>query len=731
MCPPAVELFIHSRVVRSCGSLVLGCLLASPPAVIAQSLPADHSQHRYRAARVATPPVVDGDLSDAVWQQADVLTQFVQVLPREGGAPSEKTEARVIYDDEALYAAFFAYESDPNATTRTMMRYRWDSIWQLDDVVRFAIDTFHDHRRGYAFSFNAYGTKQDAQLDNGGWLPNWDEVWDVRTRRVEGGWTAEVRVPFRIIRFPEGVRDHVWGFQIERLVKRGNETIQWAPEPPTFGLSRLEYAGHLEGLSEIRARRNAQVVPYVAGGRSRFRATGIDDSFDVGADAKLAVGAAMALDLTYNTNFAQVEVDDQQVNLTRFPLFFPEKREFFLESAQLFNVGLGQELQMFFSRRIGLTAGQPIPILGGARLTGKAGRFDVGVLTTQTESEGAIPTANHTAGRVRWNVGSRSYVGAIVTSSASDAATGQTFGADGRVWLTRYLQVDGFVGAVNNREAGDRPATFSTALTYEQDLWGLTLRTFRVGERFNPELGFVRRSDFHRNEAGVRRGWRLNRALARKVDVSAELSYLSNLQGRLDTRERSVWIRNELASGDVVQFTLETSLDRLDPTDDAFVINPREDIIIPAGDYSFNRWALAYTGFQGRSFTVNVDVQGGEFYGGDRTAANFSGTWRPSPHLTVSGDYQVNDVELPQGRFTTHLQRGRVSVPITARAVADALVQWNGLTREMNTQVRLHLIYGRDSNFYVVYTDHQTDVNGRLIEQSRALQTKLSYRWYW
>jgi hypothetical protein len=709
---------------------VVVCVLACAR-VSGQSLPSDRGEYTYRATRVATPPAIDGDLSDAAWQQAEVLTQFVQSVPQQGGPPTERTEARVVYDDDALYAAFYAHESNPAATTRTMMRYRWDQIWQLDDVIRFAIDTFHDHRRGYAFSFNAYGTKQDAQLDNGGFLSNWDEVWDVRTRPAEGGWTAEVRIPFRIIRFPEGERDHIWGFQIERVIQRGNETIQWALEPPNFGLSRLEYAGHLEGISDIQRRRNAQVVPYLSAGRSRFRGRGIDDAFDIGADAKLAIGPALALDLTYNTNFAQVEVDDQQVNLTRFPLFFPEKREFFLESSQLFNVGLGEELQMFFSRRIGLAAGQPVPILGGARLTGKIGPLDIGVLTTQTERQLTTPTANQTAARVRWNVGSRSYLGGVVTSAASDASASQTFGADGRVWLSRYLRADGFAAAVTDRGLSDRPATLSTALIYEQDLWGMTLRSVRVDERFTPALGFVRRTDFHRHDANLRRGWRLNRPWARKVDVSGELAYLSNLQGRLDTREGTFWVRNELSSGDEVQFTVETYFDRLDPTDDPFVINPRQDIVIPAGDYSYKRWVLAYNGFQGRSFTANANLEGGEFYGGGRTAVNFSGTWRPSPHLTLAGDYQVNDVELPEGRFTTQLQRGRVSVPITARAVVDAFLQWNGLTQEMNTQVRLHLIYGRDSNFYIVYTDHQTDAAGRLVEQSRALQTKLSYRWYW
>ena len=722
---------IPSIRVPVCG-LLITLLLVRPAGLAAgQALPDGHGERSYRAIRVDTPPVIDGDLSDPAWQQAEASADFVQQIPDHGAPPSERTEVRVLYDDDALYVSFYLYESDPSARTRTMLRYRWDSIWRFDDVLRFSIDTFHDHRRGYAFSFNAFGTKQDAQLDNGTWLSSWDEVWDVRTRREADGWSAEVRIPFRIIRFPVGDQEQVWGLQIERTLQRANESIQWALEPPGFSLSRLEYAGHLEGISGIQPRRNTQVVPYVAAGGSRLLTGATKSTADVGVDAKLALGPALSLDLTYNTNFAQVEVDDQQVNLTRFPLFFPEKREFFLESSGLFNVGLGQDLQMFFSRRIGLASGQPVPLLGGARLTGKAGPFDVGILTTQTESTPESLSTNLSAGRVRWAVGSRSYLGGMVTSAATDATAKQTLAADGRFWLGRFLRAEGFVGVLAGQDGSGHPTAFSTAVIYDQDLWGVTVRSFRVDEAFDPALGFVRRRDLFRNEARLRRGWRLNRTWARKLDVSGDFSYLTNRQGTLDTRARFVTVSNELASGDVVRFTLQQSLDRLEATDDPFVIHPRKGILISPGFYEFTHWSLAYRGFEGRAFMASVEARGGEFYNGDRSSLNMSGAWRPSPHLALSGDYQINDVRLPQGAFTTHLQRLRVSVPITARAVADAFVQWNGLTQELNTQVRLHLIYGRDSNFYIVFADHQADVAGKLTQQSRALQTKLAYRWYW
>ncbi len=719
------------RSIHACG-LALGLIvLPAGQALAGQALPPDHGALTYRAVRVDTPPVLDGDLSDAAWRGAAVISTLVQQVPTPGAPPSEKTEVRLVYDDAALYVAFDVHESDPALATRTMLRYRYDSIWRLDDVVRIAFDPFHEHRRGYVFSFNALGTKQDSQADNGVWQPTWDEVWDVRTRQSDTGWSAEARIPFRIIRFPEARQEHVWGLQIERLIKRRNEGLRWAPTPSTFPLTRLEYAGHLSGITRVQPRRNLQVVPYAAAGATRVLAGATDVTSDLGADAKVALGPASFLALSYNTNFAQVEVDDQQVNLTRFPLFFPEKREFFLESAQLFDVGLGQEVQMFFSRRIGLAGGRPVPLLGGARLTAKAGRFDVGLLTTQTKRETGQPSANLSTGRVRWNVGSRSYIGGIVTSSESEAIGSRTVAADGRVWLGRYFQVDGFVAGVQNRQGGHTPTAFTTAAVYDEDRWGLTLRTVRIDRDFDPALGFVRRRNFQRQDAALRRGWRLNDRWARKLDVTAELGYLTDLRGRLDTRDQTVSIADELPSGDVFRSVYTVSADRLDVTDDPFVLHPRRGIVVRPGEYTFGRWLVGYQGYDGRPFTVGAEIEGGAFYGGRRSAFRGSAAWRPSPHVVLTGDYQLNDVALPQGQFTTHLLRGRVSVPMTARAVVDAFLQWNGLTQELNTQVRLHIIYARDSNFYVVFTDQQFDEAGRRILQSRAIQTKLAYRWYW
>ena len=716
---------------------VLLVLLASSSAQPArgQSSGGQNEQYRYRAVFVETPPTVDGDLSDPVWQQAEVIDQLIQQEPDFGAPPTEKTEVRLLYDSEALYISAYCYDSDPSGVVRNILRFRDDQVWTKDDVIRFGLDTFHDHRRAYIFSINPLGTKQDTQVDNDGWNSSWDEVWDVRTRLQDDGWSLELRIPFRILRFPPG-GGGVWGFNFERYVKRKNEVMLWAPIPPGFFLSRTEYYGHVEGISAPEARRNIQIIPYgLLGGARSKGVSGADSSVEGGVDLKMSVASSLSLDMTYNPSFAQVEADDEQVNLTRFSLFFPEKREFFLENALLFNFGIVRDTQLFFSRRIGLAGGEAIPIFGGARLSGKAGAFDVGLLTTQTESHLETDSTNLSTARLRWNVGERSYIGGIFTSASSNTQSNRAFGPDALIWLDNNLRAEGFLAVVDDRDLDDRPVSYSGALIYDEDLWEASFRTLSVEENFNPAMGFVRRDDIRRHTGRLRRSWRLNREWVRKVNFSADLTYLTDQKDLLDTRQWLFEVSDELDSGDELRFQVSRNFERILADDDPFVINSRRGVIIPPDDYGFNRWLVGYEGFEGRALVPGVQIERGEFYGGDRTALGLSGTWRASPHLVLRGDYEYNDISLPQGAFATHLWRTRFSVPITARATVDAFFQWNGLTqdgdKEINTQLRFHLIYARDSNLFVVFTDQRRNRGRGIIERDQAVQMKMTYRFYW
>ena len=659
------------------------------------------------------------------------MNQLIQQEPHYGQLASERTEVRVVYDSTALYIAVYCYESDPAGIVRNILRFRDDSVWSKDDVVRFILDTFHDHRRAYVFSVNALGTKQDSQVDNERWHSDWDDVWDVRTRLQEDGWSAELKIPFRILRFPaEG--DGIWGFNVLRVIQRKNEKAYWAPVPPGNSLTRAAFHGHLEGLSATAPHRNLQVIPYglVGVARSRGEST-VASELEVGGDLKLALTSALALDLTYNPNFAQVEVDDQQINLTRFPLFFPEKREFFLENAQLFNFGIPRQVQIFFSRRVGLVKGAAVPILGGARVSGKAGTLDLGLLTIQTESGLKAPSTNFSTARLRWNVGDRSYIGGIFTSVLSDASGNRVFGPDTLLWLGKNLRLEGFLAVVDDRSLREHPVSYSGALVYDEDLWEAGLRTLHVDEEFTPAMGFVRRRGLQRHQGDLGRGFRLNRTWARKLDFSGRLTYVTDQQGDLETRQWVIATSNEFDSGDRIRFLLERTFERFSSEDGPFLINPRAGTVIPPGEYAFNRWMLGYEGFEGRALRARAELQGGEFFSGRRRALTLSGIWRASPHLILTGDYELNDFVLPEADFTSHLWRTRFSVAFTARATADAFLQWNSLTREFNSQLRFHLIYARDSNFFLVFTDHRENLGNGFIERDWAIQAKLTYRLYW
>jgi len=704
---------------------VVGCNLSL---ATGQAVQAQHGEYRYQATSVDTPPIVDGDLSDPVWQKAPVIDQFIQQVPDSGQPATERTEVRIVYDSDSLYIAAYLHYTDPTTVVRNVLRFRDDQVWAKDDIIRFLIDTFHDHRRAYVFTVNALGTKQDAQIDNEAWHSNWDEVWDVRTRLQKDGWSAELRIPFRILRFSPG-GETTWGLNIERWVKQKNERAMWAPIPPGVPVTRTANYGHLEGMSITKSERNLQVIPYGLVEVDRARgADSVDADVEAGVDLKWAVTPALALDLTYNTDFAQVEADDRQINLTRFSLFFPEKRGFFLENAQLFNFGILREAQIFFSRRIGLERGEVVPILGGARLSGQAGAFDVGLLSIQTDSHLLTPSTNWSAARLRWKIGRRSHLGGIVTSVYSNTQNNRVFGPDALIWLGRNLHLEGFLAVVDDQELSGQPLSYTGAVIYDQDLWEARLRLFDVEEDFNPAMGFVRRKDLHQYEGKLRKGLRLNRAWARKLDFSGELKYLNNQAGILETRQWVLAAQDELDSGDVIRLSLESNFERLD---EDFVINPVDGVIIPPGDYSFNRWLLSYQTFEGRAASATAQLEGGDFFGGERTTLTLAGTWRASPHLWMSGDYEFNDISLPQDTFDTHLWRARVSVPFNARTTVDAFLQWSSLTKEFDTQLRFRLIYGRDSNLFLVYTSQRQDLAGGFTASDWAIQLKTTYRLYW
>ncbi len=514
-------------------ALLLALLWQDAAGLCGQAPAADAPARSAAISRTSRSPVIDGVLGDAAWQEATVLKDFTQRVPYSGQKAADDTVVQIMRDDHYIYVGAYMHQ-DPKSISRNKIR-RHDNLPQ-DDTIEVIFDTFHDHLRGYIFLTNPNGAKHDTQVDGfKGFNNNWDEVWDVRASLQPDGWCAEFRIPVRVLRFQPG-RD-VWGFNVQRRIQYKQEWDYWSAVPTQYDVSHLGYAGNLSGFSDLAQQRNLQAIPALV--PTRLQAEGLERAqYDVepSLDVKYVLGSNMTLDLTANTDFAQVEADETQVNLTRFSLFFPEKREFFLESASVFDFGVAADTQLFFSRRIGIANGHEVPIFGGARLTGKASRFDVGIMNMQTKESPDQPATNYSVVRLRRGLHGRSTVGAIFTNADNSGYENRAFGLDTSLWLTPTLQFKGFVASALNRGTAPDGTAHVAALDYQTDPWGLTVSEKTVSAGFDPGIGYVRRRDIRSFESIARRRHRLNRRWSRNIDFTAGFSYLTDTDGRLLTR---------------------------------------------------------------------------------------------------------------------------------------------------------------------------------------------------
>ncbi len=475
------------------------------------------------AYRTQVPPELDGDvLNDAAWENVQPVTGFWQTRPFEGVGASERTEVRIAFDEVYLYVSVVCYDGRPDLVVASDSRR--DASLDNTDSFRFILDTYDDGQNGFVFGTNPAGIQYDAQVtregqvgfgggrqqagSGAGFNINWDGVWEVVASASEAGWSAEFAIPFRTLRYPKG-RDQAWGINFQRNIGRKNETAYWTRLPRQYNLNRVSLAGSLDGL-QVPVIRNFSIVPYALTVASRdFVDPGYDTdaAFDAGVDLKYGITPSLTLDATLNTDFAQVEVDEQQINLDRFRLFFPEKRPFFLENAGLFSVAEDGEVELFFSRRIGIaSSGTEVPILGGARLSGTVSGTQVGLLSMQTREVGTDSVAqnNFSVVRVQRELPNRSAIGFLVTNRngfgqfAADDDYNRVFSVDGRLGVGEYTQFSGFAArSVTPNASESEFAGYVTAL-YNSEAWRLSAGFTQIGSAFNPEVGFLSRSAYRK-----------------------------------------------------------------------------------------------------------------------------------------------------------------------------------------------------------------------------------------
>jgi hypothetical protein len=725
---------------RILSALVLLALLAPVPRGEAQSAPA--AEKSLRALRITTPIQVDGRLEEDVWGQAPVIADFVQQEPRVGDPSSERTEVRVLIDDDAIYIGVWCFDTNASGILARELRRDQARNFAPEDQFDVVLDTFHDHRNAFHFGINPLGTQYDAVVTDEGQDVNveWDERWWAETSIRNDGWFAEIKIPLRALRSRQGT--DTFGINFKRFIRRKNETVLWSGWNRDFNFLQVSQAGQLAGMEGVRTGLKLRVKPYVLGGFADPVPGGAPDYRtlrDVGIETvKVSLTPGLTAELTANTDFAQAEVDDAVVNLTRFPLFFPEKREFFLERAGIFEFGLGgrrggdteRNLQMFFSRRIGLTPDRrPVPILGGAKVTGRVAGLDVGLLNVQTDSylsPGSaveVPGSNYSVFRAKRNVLARSNVGLFASNrQASDGTYNRVLGADANFTIFRNTDIQGFVGRSITPGRDGNDMVGRVKYNWLTDLYEVFVEHLYIGPEFQHDVGFLRRSGIQRTDmTGV---WepRPDRFNIRNFVFRGQVVYLTDTKQNLLSREQIFATTTRFQNDDVVRTNVTNTFDRVQT---AFDIAP--GVRVPAGDYRFTEvWGEGEGGGR-RPLLGKLRAGGGQFYGGTRRYLRFTPAWRPSRHLSFEPAYEVNHVDLPQGSFTSHVVNARMNLNISNRWLTTTLAQYDSTARRNQIYVRLNYIYRPGDDVFIVFNQSRERTVGLNADPDRSIMVKMTY----
>jgi hypothetical protein len=703
------------------------------------------------AVRVEGKIVVDGILDEPEWELAEPATNFIQKLPATGETASELTEVRLLYDEDNLYVGVYCFDSaGPSGIVVNDISKDFDT--RNSDGFQIVIDTYNDNRNGFLFATNPAAGRFDMQVGGDGNRSNrnWDGIWDVRTKVTEDGWQVEMVIPFKTLRF-RNKEEQVWGVNYERRVRRKFEDSHWSALPPQFRTSRVSLAGTLNGIEGVQQGRNAYFKPYVKIPFLRRE----DDDWDlqpaIGLEVfKWAVTPQLTFDATLNTDFSQVEADDVRVNLTRFSLFFPEKRDFFLENADIFAWGRSErgpgggrsDLLPFHSRRIGLTEDREIvPILGGGRLTGRAGAYTLGFLSMQTgeygedppedsldprtdtddeEEDEYTPSTNFTVARIRRDILRQSDFGGIfVNKQEVDGSYNRTYGFDANFNFFRYLDIGSYILNTDTPDLEGENLAGNAQANWDDGFFELQAGHLRIGDNFNPEVGFVRREGIHktRGEFGITPRPRERIRWIREFNPQIRLDYITNTENVLETRQIDGSFSIEFSESSRFRISRESNFERLEEDDDI------HDIVIPAGDYWFDETQVSFRSNPSKILSFDVEYGTGGFWDGDRDSYELEINFQPSYKFGASIGWEHNDVALQGGSFRTDVVSSRLIYSMSNNMWFNALIQYDGDEREVISNLRFNWMFKPLSDLYVVYNERRT--SDAVLE--RAIILKLTY----
>lgn len=674
-----------------------------------------------RAARAQGPISVDGRLDEPAWQAAVPITEFVQSQPHPGYPATERTAVRILYDEHGLYVGAMCYESQPDHLVILSLEQDFPGGSTRDsDIFGVTLDPFLDRQNSFMFLVNPRGAYRDGQTFNDSRQEDfaWRGLVDIKTVVADSGWTVEMAIPWTTLRFDPRKTNQGWGMNLLRRVRRKNEDSYWAPVDRKDPLHRMSRAGTLEGIQDIHSGRNLRLKPFaLARDQSGSQvAGGSGAQMDGGADAKWGLTSGLTLDLTYRTDFSQADVDQEQVNLTRFPLFYPEQRDFFVENSGSFllgdvserNLRTGSSLQqftLFHSRRIGLTRdGRPVPILGGARVSGRALGLELGMLDMQTQRADSLPPENFAVARLRRNLGASDLGFMVVNRQETDSAGGayhRSYGVDADVHLLRSLALNSYLAATDQPGASGDQTAARLALGWRDRIWDASAFVKRVGAGFDPPVGFVSRTAIRHGYLTVGAHPRPWPALLQEVNPYAELSYITDLNGALETRVGSLGLATQFNDGGTLDLKYHNQFERIDQS---FTVS---GVPIPPNDYRFQSVSASYQSNVGRPLNGSATLEAGGYYGGTRRSASGQVQWRAHYRLMFEGWASHNVVTLPQGAFNADVVGGRVRVAYSTTLFGKASVQYNNQTGQLVTNVRFNWIYGPLSDFFLVYQERR------------------------
>ncbi len=701
------------------------------------------------AVEVNTPIKLDGALTEKAWEAAEPVSDFTQRELTEGAQPTERTEVRVIHNGDNLYIGVKCFDSEPDKILHRELK--WDTGLNNDDRFAVIFDTYYDKRMGFGFLTNPNGTRNDLTfLSDKDLNYQWDGLWEVASRVTDYGWSCEFEIPFKTLRFPT-TEQQEWGINFVRVIQRKHEEVLWRGWRLDEGPTHLASAGTMIIPGRVKPGRQLDVTPYILSGAEKNRNQKLDDVYKYGLDLKYGITSNMTLDLTTKTDFAQIESDKDVINLTRFPIQYPEKRDFFLEGLETFDFTQGGT-KLFYSRNIGIDPAtrEGIPILGGAKLTQKQGRYRVGVMTVQTEEETVgrtktnpggriVPTTNYSVVRVRRDVLEQSYIGFIATSVIGGEQAGgkhhdnQLMGVDfayktDKLFGKRNFEIQGYLTGSSDDGLKHDNLAGRVFVTYPNDLINWYGLYHALDENFRPGVGFASR-------VGIKNYiWSLTvsprpglPSIKKLVFKPFDINYTTDMDGVLETRNNEIRpLGIVFNSGDEVNFKIWNKYDFIDQSGGWRIFG---NTMVPRGTYEWWYYDVSYSGSRNRPVALNFNTSFGDHYNGERTLYNASLSFKQTRYYSLSADMSYNDITIGGSRFTTREYGGRVGVDLSTRLSSSVFVQYNNESHRVTTNFRIHYIPRVGSDIYIVFNNTLDESYDYRTEQNAAmLKVNYTYR---